>query len=254
MTAKMDKTGMTVGIAELDAQYSPYGHQTYSTDSPLLSPGSDRQSVGFARAALAFTDKLGSIRRKRESGHTFATTPTTEVSEASADTAPQKSIKVLRMIQSSLTALLSLAIAFMQGRVYIMYLRTKDVKGAWPRTPQLVPTILLFSVAVAAFTFDIAMLSAYLAPGKRLSRKCFSIASGAYGVVTSAKTIAYALTSIVCRAGFNFGNASDTHMDLWSWTCTAKAAEMASVNQAPSNCETQVSTLQQESNHLLTSP
>ncbi|KAF2103926.1 hypothetical protein NA57DRAFT_70138 [Rhizodiscina lignyota] len=213
---------------------------SHSMDSPLLSPDSARQSLGFTKAAITFRDQLGSIRRKRDSEQTVTSswvppTPTLPAKRDSLD----RSIKILRIVQSTLTALLSLAIAFMQGRVYYIFLRTKNVPGAWPKTPQLTQTLLLFSVSVSAFTFDICMLFAYLMPNKRFAKKLYRIANGAHYIVTSAKTVAYALTSVVCKLGFNFGNSSGTNTDLWSWTCTAEAAEYADYNQAPSNCDAQ---------------
>lgn len=218
-----------------------------SMSAPLLSPDSARQSIGFTKAAFAFHDRLGSLRRKRASQSTSVVSgpesdisPTKDGSASTEDSPPQKGIKILRILQRTLTALLSLAIAFFQGRVYYTYKRTEHVPGCWPKTPQLMPTLLLFSVAIATFTFDVCMLLAYVARSKRYAQKFYNIAMNAHYIATSAKAVAYALTSIVCRLGFNFGNSSDTHMDLWSWTCTAKAAEQKQMNQAPSNCDTQV--------------
>src|SRR5262249_5863040 len=88
--------------------------------------------------------------------------------------------------------------------------------------------------------FDTCLVVAYLMPGKSIALKAIKIAAGAHWVVTSAKTASYAVTSILCRTGYDFGNMSGANNDLWSWTCSDKADAMADVNQAQSNCMIQV--------------
>ncbi len=63
-------------------------------------------------------------------------------------------VKILRVVQSTFSALLSLAIAIFQGRVFATFQATKNQAGTWPPMPNVVPTILLFSVALAALVFD----------------------------------------------------------------------------------------------------
>ena len=65
-----------------------------------------------------------------------------------------KRIKIIRVVQSTLTALLSLAIAIFQARVYATYQNTRTQEGMWPAVPNVMPTILLFSVAIAVLVFD----------------------------------------------------------------------------------------------------
>jgi hypothetical protein len=60
-------------------------------------------------------------------------------------------------------------------------------------------------------------------------------------VVTSAKTVSYAISAVISKTSFDFGNATNQNTDLWSWTCTDQAATKDSINQAESNCTTQVS-------------
>ena len=65
-----------------------------------------------------------------------------------------KRIKIMRVVQSTLSALLSLAIAIFQARVYATYQNTRTQEGMWPAVPNVMPTLLLFSVAIAALVFD----------------------------------------------------------------------------------------------------
>ncbi|KAL8393774.1 hypothetical protein RB595_003501 [Gaeumannomyces hyphopodioides] len=148
-------------------------------------------------------------------------------------------LKILRVVQSSLAALLSLAIAAFQGRVYFTYYNTRQKGGAWPNVPNVMPTILLFSVALAALVFDGCMLVAYMWPSTRYARWAVTIGGAAQYVVSSTKTISYAISAVVSKTSFDFGNASGTNPDLWSYTCTDQAAALDEMIQAESNCNTQ---------------
>ncbi|KAK0729463.1 hypothetical protein B0H67DRAFT_638076 [Lasiosphaeris hirsuta] len=149
-----------------------------------------------------------------------------------------KRIKVLRIIQSTLSALLSIAIAVFQGRVYWTYQNTKAVPGAWPVVPDVVPTILLFSVAVAALVFDICMIIAYLRPRSKLAPWAVRVGGAAHYAVASAKTVSYAISAVISKTSFDFGNNSGQNADLWSYTCTEQAAVVHGI-QAESNCNSQ---------------
>jgi len=110
-----------------------------------------------------------------------------------------KRIKILRIIQSILSALLSIAIAIFQGRVYWTYQNTKDMPGAWPTVPNLVPTILLFSVAIVALVFDSCMLVAYLRPASKFTPWAIRIGDAAHYIVASAKTVSYAISAVISK-------------------------------------------------------
>jgi len=151
-----------------------------------------------------------------------------------------KRIKILRIVQSLLSALLSIAIAVFQGRVYWTYQNTKDQPGAWPTVPDVVPTLLLFSVSIAALVFDICMIVAYLRPKSKYTPWAIRIGGAAHYVVASAKTVSYGISAVISKTSFDFGNASGQNADLWSYTCTDPAAEIQPI-QAESNCNSQVS-------------
>lgn len=207
--------------------------------SPPLSPEKEKEQLTFTRAAFVFRDRLDDIRSKRESTQPLISNDDDDDDDGSDQHGAAQRVRILRGIQGLLTAVLSLAIAVMQGRVYVIYLNTKNVPGAWPQTPNLMPTLLLFSVAIAALVFDVALIVGYTTKG-RVGKIAYEIAAGAHYIAVTAKMASFAITSVVCRVGFNFGNSSGSNDDLWSWTCTAKAAEMDSVNQASSDCSTQV--------------
>jgi hypothetical protein len=207
--------------------------------SPPFSPQHDKEPLAFTRAALVFRDHLDGIRSKRDSTQPLIGSDADKDDGSDQHGAAQR-VRILRGVQGLLTALLSIAIAVMQGRVYIIYQNTKSIPGAWPQTPNVLPTLLLFSVAIAALVFDVALIVGYTTKG-RIGKIAYEIAMGAHYVAVTAKMASFAITSIVCKVGFDYGNSSGTNDDLWSWSCTAQAAEMDSVNQAESNCATQVS-------------
>ncbi|KAK3934797.1 hypothetical protein QBC46DRAFT_453932 [Diplogelasinospora grovesii] len=126
------------------------------------------------------------------------------------DDAATRRITIMRIIQSGLSSLLSLAIAVWQGKVYVTYQHTKSLQGAWPNIPNLVPTLLLFSVAIAAFVFDVCMLVAYLMPhGNKHARRTIAVGGAANYIVTSAKTVSYAISAVISKTSFDFGNATN---------------------------------------------
>lgn len=231
--------------------------QAEATEAPLPSPSS-QSTVGFTKAALVFDHKLQSIRRKHDSGVSVTSNPSTPglelkgkqsivVEEKEIAEKPTeieiilgRSIRILLALKSIVTGILSVSIAVFQGRAYIIWNNTKNVDGAWPPVPFLAPTLILFSVAIAAFVFDVCLALAYIFPGKRVANKAIKIAQSAYWVISTAKTAGYGVTAVVCRSGFDFGNASGTNSDLWSWTCSDKSDQFSSVNQSESNCECQV--------------
>jgi len=90
-----------------------------------------------------------------------------------------------------------------------------------------------------AFAFDVFMLVAYLTPNKGIAATAYTLAKKSHYITVSAKTASYAIVSVVCKSGFDFGNASGTTSDLWSWTCSSKADKFNNVTQASSNCHTQ---------------
>lgn len=71
------------------------------------------------------------------------------------------------------------------------------------------------------------------------------VGGAAHYIVTSSKTVGYAISSIISRTSYDYGNESGTNTDLWSYTCNASpAANMDPSIQASSNCNTQVHVLQ----------
>ncbi|KAK5651784.1 hypothetical protein OQA88_11651 [Cercophora sp. LCS_1] len=152
----------------------------------------------------------------------------------------EKRVQVLRIIQSILSAILSIAIAAFQGRVYWTYQSTKGMPGAWPPVPDLAPTILLFSVAIAALVFDGCMIVAYLRPTSRFARWAIRIGGAAHYVVATGKTVSYGISAAISKTSYNWGNASGQNADLWGYTCTDSAAAIEPIH-AESNCNCQAS-------------
>jgi hypothetical protein len=186
--------------------------------------------VGAGRAnEPAFTPVQLSTTTKEAEKHT-------EKSGARAE----RRIRLLQIIKSTLSSLLSLAIGIFQARIYITFQNSRTTPGAWPESVDVAPTLLLLSTAVAALVFDICLMVGHLLPGKKHAQRAFAVATAASYAITSAKAVSYGLSAVVSRTSFNFGNASGQNNDLWSWTCTEQAATMNPVNHAESNCNTQL--------------
>jgi len=236
---------------------------TILASSPT-SPSSERATFQFAKAAFVFQDKLNDIRKKHTEvqvpkAATLAATPppqtaphgnTTKGDDSDSskgtdasiatkqdDPVAARRLRILRLVQSVLTSLLSIAIAALQGKAYASYLRTKDTPGAWPTHPNLLPTILLVSVAVLAGALDLSLLFAYLF--RSHAKTFFGIAKKSYNILTCVKGVSYVLASVVCKSGFSYGNSTGQNNDLWSWTCSAAADKFDSLTQAGANCDGQ---------------
>lgn len=89
----------------------------------------------------------------------------------------KRRIRILRGIQHLLTTFVSLGVAILQGRTYIIYQQTKNVPGAWPSFPDLFPTLLLFATAVTATTMDLSALIAYICPQTRTGYFAYKVQS-----------------------------------------------------------------------------
>ncbi len=86
-----------------------------------------------------------------------------------------------------------------------------------PTSPILCPPCYFSSLRSAAFVFDVCMLLAYTMPGKKLARRAMIIGNGkSYYIVTSAKTVSYAISSAISKTSFDFGVATNQNADLWS--------------------------------------
>jgi hypothetical protein len=160
--------------------------QDNSLSSPLLSVSSPKQvERSVVKAAFAFRDGIDSARRRRETQSSTATEPNLQT-PIKPDAAEEQAIRdhdarhkfrirVARGIQHLVTSMLSLIISILQGRTYVMYQQTKTVHGAWPVHADVFPTLLLFSVAVVALTFDVCAIIAYIWPTTKIGHKAFKV-------------------------------------------------------------------------------
>jgi hypothetical protein len=228
----------------------------------------DHQMIGFTKAAFVFKGELDHIRDQK----LHPTSPDHPLSEKMQPTAYVKEdvemptpatpafidpterdnrrIRILRAVQHTLTSLLSIAIAVLQGMTYLKWEQTKDVPNAWPEQPTLFPTLLLFAVALMALAFDISSLIAYFMPGKRIAEKAFRLAVKLHYWITALKSMSYVVAAAVCRTGFSMGGNND----LWGWSCSAQGKEMQHVNDASFNCMGNVSFRSLSQTHHLFCP
>lgn len=137
-------------------------------------------NLAFTKAVLAFESNLGKKKQP-----TVATVETVEAAEPDSEALAlqaheerhKKRIRIARGVQHLLTGILSLAVAMLQGATYVRYQQTKNVQGAWPAHPNLVPTLMLFATAVAGVAFDSAALIAYTWPQTSLGKKALAVSN-----------------------------------------------------------------------------
>jgi hypothetical protein len=257
----MKDSGGYKKVASVDTD----GHQESPEPSPTIvvyppaTQCSDGASIQFAKAAFLFKDKLDDVRKKRtempkDAAPAATSPPQTALQDGAAkgddttkgddeasgsdDPIEARRLLILHLAQTALTSLLSIAIAALQGKAYVRYLQTKDTPGAWPKHPNLLPTILLMVIAVLAGTLDLSVLMANIF--RSHAKTFFGIATKSFNILTCVKGVSYALVSVVCRGSFNYGKSSGQKNDLWGWTCSAAADKFDSVTQAGANCTGQV--------------
>lgn len=146
-------------------------------------------NIAFTKAALVFKDGLDKSRASKKYDQAQVTikaveTPILTTSTASSSSTTdegahqarhQRRIRIARTVQHLLTSIVSIVIAVLQGKVFVLYQQTKSVPGAWPINPNLVPTLLLFATALAAFTIDVCALVAYFWPQSNIGKRAFSV-------------------------------------------------------------------------------
>lgn len=168
------------------------------TSATTSSTDPNHSNIAFTKAAFAFRDGLDRAHARKQDASksssntvTITTTPVPDSSEKQADTMSEpdpeqvadlahqarhkKRIRIARGVQHTLTSLLSLAVALLQGQTYLSYQKTKDVKGAWPTHPNLLPTLMLLATAIAALFIDICAIVAYVWPQKRAGQRAYSV-------------------------------------------------------------------------------
>jgi hypothetical protein len=209
---------------------------------------SEKQSIAFAKSTLRFKENLDRVRNKHQrrkdtsiSATLTGFTSTTEIKHqegaASSSTANDRPVRVLRVVQHTLTSIVSIMIATLQSLTYVKYQKTKDVPGAWPLQPTLFPTLILLAVAAMGLAFDICSLIAYLMPHRRIAQRAFRLAVRLHYWITGIKTLSYVVAAAVCRAGYDMGDGKD----LWGWSCSKQGEEMNNINDAKGNCAGNVS-------------
>lgn len=148
---------------------------------------------------------------------------------------------MLKLSHHTLTSLVSIAIAALQLIIYLSYQHGKNIPGAWPNKPYLIPTLLLLGVAVAALGFDICAIVAYCLPSSRSSKNLDRTAKGFGMLITGLKGLGFAVAASSGKTAFDGGTNSAKNNDLWGWSCSDQAAQMQSVNNASTNCLVTVS-------------
>jgi hypothetical protein len=133
--------------------------------SPPHSP-SEKQAIQFAKTALIFKDMLDGIREKHAAvtevidgssppaapSKSIAVSSSRPITPAALSGAPQggetiidRRLRLLRLVQSTLTALLAIAIAVLQARAYAAFQAIKDPSKP---NPNLVPTLMVCLIIV----------------------------------------------------------------------------------------------------------
>jgi hypothetical protein len=112
---------------------------------------------------------------------------------------------------------------------------TKHVPGAWPQNPVTSPTLLMLIVSIVNCFVDSANL---------LVQCCGAAAIGVMaGIVLKLRNVTGVVMALApaVAAGFSgISTTSSNNNDLWSWSCSSGADQMADVNSSGTICMTNV--------------
>jgi hypothetical protein len=118
----------------------------------------------------------------------------------------------------------------------VKFFSTSHIAGAWPTNPKLYPTYLLLITSLITLTIDIFSL------GERYCRR-----ASAKKVDTMISKMRYALLifqaigSATGASVFKGTQAAGSGQDLFGWTCSDAADQMANVNSSDLICNSNVS-------------
>jgi hypothetical protein len=240
-----------VPVAAHDPESVPSADAMSKKEEYIPASPEERKNIGFAKSAVILHERLDALRDRRANTKPSmaATTqpvpaasqppaagpmmPRADAAEAVAKSRRDRFVKFLQIIQSIITAVLSVTIAVLQIRVFAYYQGTKDTPGLYPPNLDLLPTLLLLAVALAAIIFDGAQLLVFFMPKRmRIVRKATLIAAKAHYVIVASKAVSYFFSAIVAK---NSGGGAINN--LWSWSCDGKGQNVAGL------CTSQVSAL-----------
>ena len=86
-----------------------------------------------------------------------------------------KRVRIARASQHILTSAISIIVAALQARLFIIYQRTKTYPNCWPKYPNLLPTLMLMVTAFVSLFIDVCALIAYAWPGSGAGRRAFKV-------------------------------------------------------------------------------
>jgi hypothetical protein len=137
--------------------------------------------------------------------------------------------------QHTLTAMFSLVIIAVMALTLQKHQTTQMVAGAWPQDAYLTPTLVMLAMAIITCTADIVMVIVQCLTGDRAER--------AKLLASRIRTVGGILQALSSAAGAGFLKYAENNSngnDLWSWTCSNAADQMASVNASGTLCASNV--------------
>jgi hypothetical protein len=147
-------------------------------------------------------------------------------------------LRIYLGIQYTLNVILAIVIIALMALTLIKYNSSKNVKGAWPANPVLSPTFLMLVVSCVNVLVDVANLLVQCCGAKAIKR----VADVVMKVRTTTGTITAVAPAVA--AGFSaFAQNTTNGADLWGFSCSSAADQMAAVNSADMVCMANVSLL-----------
>jgi hypothetical protein len=112
---------------------------------------------------------------------------------------------------------------------------TKNVPGAWPQNPVTSPTFLMMIVSIVnCFVDSINLLV------QCCGAAAISVMAGIVFKVRNVTGVLMALAPAVAAGFTGISTTTSNNSDLWSWSCSNGADQMANVNSSGTICMTNV--------------
>jgi len=118
----------------------------------------------------------------------------------------------------------------------VKYFSTSQVAGAWPTDPKLYPTYLLLITSLATLVIDVFSL------GERYCGN--ALKKSAENMISKMRYALLVFQAIGAATGagvFKGTQAAGSAQDLYGWTCSDAADQMASINSSDLICNSSVS-------------
>ncbi len=118
----------------------------------------------------------------------------------------------------------------------VKYYSTSHIAGAWPTNPKLYPTYLLLITSLITLVIDVFSLGERYCGASGIKKTDTMISKMRYALL-----VLQAIGSATGVGVFKGTQAAGSGQDLFGWTCSGAADQMASVNSSDLICSSNVS-------------